>query len=183
VDVGRETLVRYGGLRGLLAAERPGKEAVVKGLGPAKSAALIAAREICRRRLEQELPGKNVLRDPQSVLDYLAVEMRDRSREAFKVLFLDAANAVIFQATLFEGTVDQTAVHPREIMREAIRCQASALVLVHNHPSGRTEPSPEDVELTRKLESACRFLSIRVLDHLIVGGAGFFSFREHGLLC
>lgn len=181
VILARDMLIRFGGWRGLLGA---GKEPLFefKGLGPAKIATLLAAVEIGRRHLRAKVIGQVYLRDPESVMDYLGYDLRDRRREIFKVLFLDKSNRILAEKNLFEGTVDETAVHPREVIREAIRRHAVGVVLVHNHPSGRTEPSTEDRELTRRLQKICEGISVKVLDHLIIGENGFFSFRENGLL-
>ena len=181
VALGRELLARFGGLRGLLSADR---ESLLKvsGLGSAKSASLLAVAELSRRFLLEQVPGKNVIRDPQAVIDYLYAALRDRKREVFKVLFLNKANGMTGEADLFQGTVDEAAVHPREIVRAALERHATAVILVHNHPSGRVEPSPEDRTITQKIKAACETVSIRVLDHLIVGDNRHFSFREAGLL-
>jgi DNA repair protein RadC len=181
IALARELLSRFGGLRGLLAVGW-NELRQVKGLGHAKITTFLAASEIARRQLKQELVGKNFIRDPQSVLDYLYSSLRDKKREVFKVLFLNKANRIIDEQELFEGTVDETAIHPREVVKVALECQATALVLIHNHPSGRVEPSPEDREITRKLEAACAAVSIKILDHIIMGDNQYFSFSEQGLL-
>ena len=181
VALGRELLTSFGGLRGLFntRAESLGK---ILGLGDAKCASLAAVAELSRRFLLEQVPAKDAIRDPQAVLDYLYASLRDRKREVFKVLFLNKANCVTGEADLFQGTVDEAAVHPREIVQAALERFASAVILVHNHPSGRVEPSPEDREVTKKIKAACETVSIRVLDHLIIGDNRHFSFREAGLL-
>lgn len=181
VGLAREVLRQFGGLRGLL-SRTPQSLCEIRGLGPAKAAAVGAVPELARRFLREAMLGKSYLRDPQAVVDYLVADLRDRKREMFKVLFLDKGHAVIVDRTLFTGTVDRTAVHPREIIREALEHHASALVLVHNHPSGRADPSAEDCELTRRMASLCEGLSLKVLDHLIIADNGYYSFREHGLV-
>ena len=181
LTLARDLLSEAGGIRGLFNLESH-RLSAVKGLGPAKVAALLAVMEIARRCLKENVLGRSYVKEPQAVLDYLSFELRDQKKEFFKVLFLDKANCILDSKTLFAGTVDQTAVHPREIVAEAIGRHATALVLVHNHPSGRVEPSHEDRQLTAKLASVCGELSIKVLDHLIIGDNRFFSFREHGLL-
>ena len=181
VAFARELLVQFGGLRGLLALE--GRDLIrVKGLGPAKAAALLAATEIAKRRLKEDLLLKSVVRDPQSVIEYLYSSLRDKKKEIFKILFLNKANRIIGEEDLFEGTVDETAIHPREVVKAALEHHATALILVHNHPSGRVQPSPEDRQITSKLQSACRTVSIQILDHVIVGDNQYFSFNEHQLL-
>lgn len=181
VSFARELLAKSGGLRSFLAQEVKTLKGE-KGLGPAKIAALAAAGEIFRRTLREELIGKNVIRDPESVLNYLYASMRDRKKEVFKVLFLDKANRLIDEQDLFHGTVDEAAIHPREVVQAALDRHASAIILVHNHPSGRVDPSVEDREITRKLQSACASVDLKILDHIIIGGSRNFSFREQDLI-
>ena len=181
VTLARELLAKFGGLRGFLAVDLQHLKKE-KGLGQAKIAALFAAKEMVNRSLRQEIIGKNVIRDPESVLNYLYATLRDRKREVFKVLFFDKANRILDEQDLFEGTVDQAAIHPREVVKAAFDRHATAIILVHNHPSGRIEPSAEDRQITVKLQSACSAVSIKILDHLIVGNNRHFSFNEQGLL-
>jgi len=181
VAMGRELLNGFGGLRGLLQA-RPEQLKKISGLGAAKIAGLLAVSELAQRFLREEMPGRDVIRDPQTVVDYLYAVLRDRKREVFKVIFLDKANRVIGESDLFIGTIDEAAVHPREVVKAALDQSATAVILVHNHPSGRVEPSPEDRRLTDKIKAACETVSIKVLDHIIVGDNQHFSFREAGLI-
>jgi len=181
ITLSRELLSQFGGLRGLLSIEY-NELAKIKGLGQAKAATLLAATEIVKRKLKEDLIGKDFIRDPESVVDYLYASIRDRKKEIFKILFLDKANRITGEQDLFEGTVDQTAIHTREVVKAALDRHASSIILVHNHPSGRTEPSLEDREMTQKLVAACSAVSIKILDHIIVGDNRYFSFQEHGLL-
>ncbi|MBI4970231.1 MAG: DNA repair protein RadC [Candidatus Omnitrophica bacterium] len=181
LSLSRELLSRFGGLRGLLSAQW-GELNQIRGLGNAKIASLMSAVEISKRNLKEEIIGKNYCRDPRSVMDYLYSALRDRGREVFKVLFLDKANRILADENLFEGTVDETAVHPREVLRAAFEHNATGIVLIHNHPSGRIMPSREDQEMTRKLQSVCTPVGIKVLDHIIVGDNQYFSFTEQNLL-
>ena len=181
IALAREISGRFGGLRGLLSAGFSDLSSV-KGLGEAKIAALLAVSEISKRQLRESMNGKDILRDPDSVKAYLTAALRDKKREVFKVLLLDKGNRIIAELDLFEGTIDETMVHPREIVRAALERHATAVILVHNHPSGRTEPSQEDLKITRKITSACATVSVRVLDHMIVGDNACFSFAENGLL-
>jgi DNA repair protein RadC len=126
--------------------------------------------------------GQNFVRSPQAVTDYLTASLRDLKREVFKVMFLDKALKILGEKDLFFGTVDEAAVHPREIVKEALLQNASSLVLVHNHPSGKVEPSREDYEITQKIKAACQTVSIRVLDHIIIGENQYFSFSERSQL-
>ncbi len=181
VTLARELLSAFGGLRGLLSVG-PAELRKTKGLGVAKAASFLAAFEIAKRQLREELTGKNFIRDPDSVIDYLYATLRDKKREVFKVLFLNKANRIIGEEDLFEGTVDEAAIHPREVLRAAIAHNATALILVHNHPSGRTEPSAEDRAITQKLQTACAAVSIKILDHIIIGDNQYFSFQECNIL-
>lgn len=177
----RNLLGKCGGLRGLFSMgwERLEK---IRGLGPAKVATLLAVNEIARRKLREEILGKEVVRDPQAVVEYLYTSLRDQKKEIFKVLFLDKGNRILDEMDLFEGTVDQTAVHPREVVKIALERHATGLILVHNHPSGRVEPSSEDRMMTGKIQAALSAVGLQVLDHLIIGDNQFFSFKEHRLL-
>ena len=181
MTLSRNLLERFGGLRGLGAAVVPELQKI-KGLGPCKISTLTATGEIARRQLRESTKNKNVVRDPESLVLYLKRAMQDLPVEVFKVLFVNKANALIGDWDLFRGTVDEAAVYPREILKKALELHATGVILVHNHPSGRTEPSPEDAQITRKIKNVCEAVSIRMLDHLIIGGDGYFSFREQGML-
>lgn len=181
LTLARELLAGVGGLRGLASMEFRNL-IQVKGLGPAKTAALLSAIEIGRRQLKQEIIGRNVVRDTKSVMDYLYSSLRDKKREVFKVIFLNKANRVIGEEDLFEGTIDETAVHPREVVKVALERHATGLILVHNHPSGRVIPSQADREITRKLQIACETIAVKILDHIIVGDNQYFSFSENQCL-
>lgn len=154
----------------------------VKGLGPAKIASLLAMGEIARRQLKENIFKKDLIRDPESVVIYLKRALQDQKVEVFKVIFLNKGNAVISEETLTTGTVDEAHVHPREIVKKALEYHATGLILVHNHPSGRVEPSQEDIHITRKIKTACEFVSVKVLDHIIIGGDQYYSFRERGMM-
>lgn len=177
----RELLTKFGSLRNLFSSGWR-ELAAIRGLGTAKVTSLLALSELSKRSLKEGIVGKEMIRDPDSVMQYLAASLRDRKREIFKILFLNKANRVIDEADLFEGTIDEAVIHPREVIKAALDRHASYLVLVHNHPSGRVEPSFEDKEMTRRLDQACRSVSLRILDHIIIADDQSFSFREHGLL-
>lgn len=181
LELSREILLQSNGFRRLFSMEWK-KLKSIKGLGTAKIASLLAVKEITVRLLREKMIHKNAVHDPQSVIEYLYASLSDRKKEVFKVLFLDKGNRILDEADLFEGTVDQTAVHPREIVQAALDRHATSVILVHNHPSGRTEPSQEDRILTGRLQGACVPLGIRILDHLIIGDNQFYSFKEHRLL-
>jgi len=173
VGVALELLNKAGGLRQLFD---------LRDLPDSQQVVLQAVREVGRRVLKQGMIGQNFVRSPQAVTDYLTASLRDLKREVFKVIFLDKALKILGEKDMFFGTVDEAAVHPREVVREALFQNASSLVLVHNHPSGKVEPSREDYEITQKIKSACQTVSIRILDHIIVGENQYFSFSERSQL-
>ncbi|MDE1948155.1 MAG: DNA repair protein RadC, partial [Burkholderiales bacterium] len=176
-----QVLERCGGYAGLLAAT-PASLAPIKGLGPAKRAELLAVMEMARRALAQPLRSAPVFDAPGRVKDYLALELGGREREVFAVLFLDAQHRLLRLEEMFQGTLTQTSVYPREIVRRALTLGAGAVVLAHNHPSGVAEPSRADEFLTRSLQSALALVDVRVLDHIVVGRGEVVSMAERGLL-
>ena len=182
VTFSRELLLQFGGLRGLLSQQQSALLGQRKGLGQAKVAMLFSIKELGLRHLREKMMGQNFIRSPQAVTDYLYAALRDQKREIFKVLFLDRALRIVGEKDLFYGTVDEAAVHPREIVKAALEFHASSLVLVHNHPSGKIEPSREDYEITQKIKAACQTVSVRILDHIIVGENQYFSFSERNSL-
>jgi DNA repair protein RadC len=173
VGVALDLLNKAGGLRQLFD---------LRDLPESQQVVLQAVREVGRRVLKQGMIGQNFVRSPQAVTDYLTASLRDLKREVFKVIFLDKALKILGEKDMFFGTVDEAAVHPREVVREALFQNASSLVLVHNHPSGKVEPSREDYEITQKIKSACQTVSIRILDHIIIGENQYFSFSERSQL-
>lgn len=180
-EFARRLLAECGGIRGLFSKEW-NELWQMQSLQGADIAVILIAVEILRRHLREEMIGKNILSDPKTVIDYLNASMRDGKREVFKVIYLNKANCVIGEDDLFTGTVDETAVHPREVVKSALDRNATGLVLTHNHPSGRILPSREDQEMTRRIQSVCQPLGIKVLDHIIVGDNQYFSFNEQNLL-
>ena len=173
VGTAMELLSRSGGLR---------KVFDLKDLSIVERVKLLAVREIGKRILKEGMIGQNFVRSPQAVSDYLTASLRDMKREVFKVMFLDKALRILADKDIFFGTIDEAAVHPREIVKAALEFNASSIVLVHNHPSGKTEPSREDYEITQKIKAACQTVSVRVLDHIIVGENQYFSFSERSQL-
>jgi DNA repair protein RadC len=180
VTLGRELLKTFGGLRGLLNADKRNLENI-KGLGAAKIAQLLAATEIAKRQLKEEIIGKTLINRPDHVLEYLSISMSNLKEEVFKVIYLNSANVVLAIEDLFKGTVDQSAVYPREIIKRAFELNASGLIFVHNHPSGNLRPSQQDFSLNEKLVKACKAVDLNPLDHLIVGPAGYISFKEKNI--
>lgn len=181
LDVGRDALARFGGLSGLLAA-RPDQLAAIDGLGPAKSAQLQAILELARRSLREEVRRDPALSSPGKVRDYLRMTLANREHEVFVALFLDAQNRLLAADELFRGTLTQTSVYPREVVKRALALNAGAVIFAHNHPSGVAEPSRSDELLTAGLKQALALVDVRVLDHVIVAGSSSVSFAERGLL-
>ena len=171
----------FGGLSGLLQAS-PSELGRIKGLGPAKRAELAAILELARRSLAEALKARPVFDAPAKVKDYLRLQLGSRPHEVFAVVFLDAQNRLLVLEELFRGSLTQTSVYPRDVVKRALDVHAAAVILAHNHPSGLCEPSRADEMLTQTLKSALALVDIRVLDHLIVGRSDVVSFAERGLL-
>jgi DNA repair protein RadC len=169
------------GFAGLLQAT-PEQLARIKGLGPAKRAELLAVMEMARRALAQQMQAAPVFDAPGLVKDYLALHLGGRTQEVFAVLFLDGQHRLLRLEEMFHGTLTQTSVYPREVVRRALGLNAGAVVLAHNHPSGMAEPSRADEYLTQTLKSALQLVDVRVLDHIVVGQGQVVSMAERGLL-
>jgi DNA repair protein RadC len=174
-------LSRFGGFSGLLHADQ-GDLRGVKGLGPAKRAELAAVVEMARRALSQQLTAAPVFESPGSVKQYVQLQLAELPCEVFSVLFLDAQHRLLAMEEMFRGSLTQTSVYPREVVRRAIERNAGAVILAHNHPSGVAEPSRADEFLTQSLKTALALVDVRVLDHLVVGQGMVVSFAERGLL-
>ncbi len=181
VELARDLLAGFGGLAGLLSAEHAAL-LKFKGLGSAKLAQIAAVLELSRRSLGEELRTRSALTSPQSVRDYLRLSLGTREHEVFIVIFLDAQHRVLSSEELFRGTLTQTSVYPREIVKAALKANAAAVIFAHNHPSGVAEPSQADELLTRQLKEALSMVDVKVLDHFIVAGRATLSFAERGLL-
>ena len=153
-----------------------------KGLGTAKYVQLQAVLELSQRYMQERCQRDAVFNSPNSVYDYLTIQMRGLQQEVFMVLYLDSQNRLVKDEILFYGTINSASVYPREVIKRALAHNAAALILTHNHPSGVAEPSQSDLQLTRRLKESLALLDIRVLDHLIVGDGDPFSFAERGLL-
>jgi len=171
----------FGGIAGLLHASAEDLKRI-KGLGPAKRAELLAVMEMARRALAQQMQNMPVFDSPTRVKDYLALHLAGRTQEVFAVLFLDAQHRLLKLEDLFYGTLTQTSVYPREVVKRALALNAGAVVLAHNHPSGLAEPSRADEYLTQTLMSALKLVDVRVLDHLVVGQGQVVSMAERGLI-
>jgi DNA repair protein RadC len=181
IDVARELKQRFRSLNGLFAASLDAVSAV-PGMGEAKYVMLQAVMEMARRALRESMDHADVLSTPEAVKSYLRLKLQNLSREVFVVIFVDAQNRVLALEELFAGTLTQTSVYPREVVKQALTHNAAAVIFAHNHPSGVAEPSQADEDLTRVLRQALALIDVRVLDHFVVGRGGAMSFAERGLL-
>ena len=181
VDLAREMLARFGSLTRLVAASQQ-EFCAIHGMGQAKYVQLQAVLEMARRALHEEMQTGDALNSPRAVRDYLQLLLRGREQEVFMVIFLDAQHRVLVSEELFHGTLTQTSVYPREVVKRALFHNAAAVIFAHNHPSGVAEPSQSDRMLTDALKQALALVDVRVLDHFIVAGAGCLSFAERGML-
>ena len=181
VDVARELLTRFGGLRELLAAERT-TFCAAPSLGDAKYAQLQAVLEMGRRHLGEELLRGVVLESSLHTKNYLRARLRDMQYEVFCCLYLDNRHRVLGFEELARGTLNGAAVYPREVIKGALKANAAAIIFAHNHPSGVAEPSHADQLLTLRLQEALKLVDIRVLDHLVIGDGEVVSFRDRGLM-
>jgi len=181
VDLARELLQTFGGLRPLLEAERD-RFCAHHGLGLAKFAQLQAVLEMARRHLQAELQRSDTLENPDATRRFLCSRLRHHPSEVFACLFLDNRHRVIVFEELFRGTIDGASVHPREVVRRALVHNAAAVILAHNHPSGVAEPSQADIRLTGRLAAALALIDVRVLDHFVIGDGDGVSLAERGLL-
>jgi len=180
VDVGRELLLEFGGLRQILCAPQ---QAICNshGLGPAKFAILQASLEIGRRFLDQTLRKQGPLSSPVQAVDFLKHHLRDLKHEVFAIIYLDTRHHVVHYEELFRGTINGATVHPREVIRSVLEHNAAAVILAHNHPSGVAEPSQSDTVLTRKLRESLDLIDVTLLDHLVIGDGEYVSMSDRGL--
>jgi len=180
LDMATRLISRYGGLPGLARASFAELKAE-KGLGPAKTAQLKAALELGRRMLLAAPEDQFIVRSPADVAQLLIAEMAHLEQEHFRVLYLNTRNRLLGIETVYVGSLNASHIRVSEVFREAIKRNCAAIIIAHNHPSGDPTPSPEDVEVTRRLVEAGKLLDIEVLDHLIIGQQRFVSLRERGL--
>jgi len=181
VELGRDLLDRFGSLHRLFAAPLE-DVAAIRGLGPAKYVQLQAVVEMARRALAEQIQDRDAMSSPQAVRDYLRLSLGARPHEVFVAMFLDAQNRLLGCEELFRGTLTQTSVYPREVVKTALRYNAAGVIFAHNHPSGIAEPSRADELLTQTLKQALSLVEIKTLDHFIVAGSKTISFAERGLL-
>ncbi|HXZ49750.1 MAG TPA: DNA repair protein RadC [Usitatibacter sp.] len=181
VEVAGDLLARFGRLSRLLSAA-PRELEAVPGVGAARGARIAAVMELARRALVEEMKARDSLASPAAVRGYLRLRMQDLAHECFHCVYLDAQNRVIAAEELFRGTLTQTSVYPREVVKHCLAHNAAAVILAHNHPSGVAEPSLQDQALTRTLAEALALVDVKVLDHFIVAPGASLSFAERGLL-
>lgn len=181
LELARDLLVQFGGIRGLLEAEQDALTAA-PGIGVAKFVQLQAALELTERFLETSFSRGDAISDPGMTRRYLKGKLRGYVQEVFACMFLDNQHRLICFEELFFGTIDGASVHPREVVRRVLRHNAAAVIFAHNHPSGIAEPSQADRRITDRLKSALALVDVRVLDHMVVGDQEVTSFAERGLL-
>lgn len=180
IALGRELLIGAGGLAALLS--QPDTPINVSGIGPAKRARIVAALELARRSLGEELQQRQSLGNPRDSGDYLRARLRHLPYEVFGCLYLDNRHRVLAFEELFRGTVDGASVHPREVVRACLKHNACAVIFAHNHPSGVAEPSAADRAITHELRDALQLVGVRVLDHLVIGSGEPVSMAARGLI-
>ncbi len=181
LDVARNLLKQFGDLRGL-DMQTAAALTEVKGVGSAKACQIKAALELAKRLVQEEWKKSERIHCSDDAFRYVHLRMRDLSREVFRVLFLTNRHDIIADEEIFKGTLAESVASSRDIIKAALRCNAAAVILVHNHPSGEALPSPEDKQITHKIIEACRYVDIKVLDHIIIGRDAFYSFADEGML-
>ncbi len=179
VEIGRSLLTEFGSLRNLMSTSYNEMKRV-KGIGKAKFTQIKAALEMgVRLSQEKIMPGKKI-QNAKDVVDYYYAEMKDKKKELFHIILLDIRHQIIRDALISMGSLSETTVHPREVMKEVIKESAAAVIFLHNHPSGDPHPSRQDIELTKRLCETCKVLGVKVLDHIIIGERCFYSFAQMG---
>ena len=177
----KEAIKRFKSLRGVL--EAPLEELQeIKGIGPHNAFGIKLVQEVAREFLKEKIVEKPICKSSKEVFDYLYHSMRDLKKEVFKVIFLDGKNRIIDIATLFEGTLNSSAIYPREVIKQVIKQNAVGVIFVHNHPSGDPTPSQSDKQITEDLVFAGNIMQINVLDHIIIGDNRYYSFADDGLI-
>lgn len=181
LDLARELLQGFGGLRGMLDADLP-TLCAQPGIGTAKAARFAAMQEMSQRQLLARIQDRDILTCSSATRNYLRARFRARQSEIFSCLFLNNQHHVVKLEELFQGTIDGAAVYPREVVKRCLYHNAAAVIFAHNHPSGVAEPSQADIAITRKLKSALQTIEVRVLDHLVIGDSDVVSLAERNLL-
>lgn len=177
----KEAIRKFKSLRGVLEAP-PEELREIKGIGHHNAFGIRLVQEVAREFLKERILEKPVCKSSSEIFDYLYHSMRGLRKEVFKVIFLDSKNQLIAIEDLFEGTLNTSAIYPREVIRSAIKHNAVSLIFVHNHPSGSVDPSQSDRDITEDLVSAANLMQIKVLDHIIIGDNRYFSFADQGLI-
>ena len=181
VDLARDLLTQFASLNGIFAATE--HELIqVHGIGTSKYVQLQAIFEMSRRALNEQLQSQDVLKSPQQVRDYLVLKLGSLTKEVFLVMFLDTQNRLVATEEMFSGSLKETSVYPREVLKRALHHNAASVIFAHNHPSGIAQQSQADELLTKLLKQALALVDVRVLDHFIVAGNNTLSFVERGLL-
>jgi DNA repair protein RadC len=178
-DAAKAALARFKTLQGVLEAS-PHELCEIDGLGPKNSFGIKLIKAASDRYLEKKLINKNPVNNSRELFDYLYHSIRDKTREYFKIVFLDSKNRVISTETHSKGTLTGSSVYPREVVYSALRHKAAALIFAHNHPSGDPKPSPEDIAITRQLVFAGKVMGIKVHEHIIIGDNRYYSFADQG---
>ena len=181
VDLARDLLTQFGSLNGIFAATE-NELSQVHGIGTSKYVQLQAIFEMSRRALSEQLQQRDVFKSPQAVRDYLVLKLGSLTKEVFLVLFLDTQNRLLASEEIFSGSLSETSVYPREVVKRALHHNAASVIFAHNHPSGITQQSQADELLTKQLKQALALVDVQVLDHFIVAGNNTLSFSERGLL-
>ncbi len=180
-DAAKAAMTQFKTLQGVLEAS-PKALCEVPGIGPKNLLGIKLIKAVADRYLKKRLLHKDALNNSKELFEYLYHSIRDKTRECFNVVFLDAKNRVVATETLFEGTLTASSVYPREVVLAALNHHAAALIFAHNHPSGDPKPSQEDVAITRQLVFACKVVGITVHEHLIIGNNRYFSFADEGYI-
>jgi len=181
IDLARNIIKDFGGFSGL-DSKSISELCQVNGIGPAKATQIKAALEIGKRLFREQTKSSDKVEGSDDVFNRVSPQLRNLSREVFKILLLTSRNTIIDEKTIFEGSLTESIVSPREIVKEALNQSAASVVFVHNHPSGDPAPSEEDKRVTRQLKNACEAVGINVLDHIIIGRESYYSFADSGLL-
>ena len=177
----KDALKKFGSLKAVLEGN-PKDLKEIKGIGDHNVFGLKLTQDVARRYLADRIVDMDYIRSSEDVLDYLRHNLRDKSKEVFMIIYLNGRNQILKMEKLFEGTLNTSAVYPREVVKRALENDASALVLVHNHPSGNPSPSQDDLTITKKLKDAVKTIDIYIHDHLIIAGNDIYSFADHGLI-
>lgn len=175
----KAVLKRFESLQGVFEASTE-ELCRVDGIGPKNVFGIKLIKAVTHRYLEKKLLGKETIHNSKDLLNYLNTCIRDRNQESFVMILLDAKNRVVATRILFEGTLTASVVYPREVVKTALAHHAAAVIFAHNHPSGNTKPSREDISITRQLVFACMVIGIQVHEHLIIGGNAHYSFADKG---